>query len=48
LVNFTTYLEVKDDKIHSSEKDEFIRHEAPVDPAMLTNPKAKKICIAGK
>lgn len=38
---------VLDDKIQSTEADEFIYHEALVHPAMLTHPLPKKVFIAG-
>ena len=36
-----------DGKIQSSERDEFIYHQALVHPAMLTHPKPEKVFIAG-
>jgi len=38
---------ILDGKIQSSEKDEFIYHEALVHPAMLTHPKPERVFIAG-
>lgn len=38
---------VLDGKIQSSEKDEFIYHEALVHPAMITHPGPEKVFIAG-
>lgn len=38
---------ILDGKIQSSEKDEFIYHEALVHPAMLAHPKPEKVFIAG-
>ena len=38
---------ILDGKIQSSEKDEFIYHEALVYPAMLAHPKPEKVFIAG-
>lgn len=38
---------VLDDKIQSSEKDEYIYHEALVQPAMLVHPAPKTVFIAG-
>ena len=38
---------VLDEKIQSSEMDEFIYHEALVQPAMLAHPDPKKVLIAG-
>jgi spermidine synthase len=38
---------VLDDKIQSSERDEFIYHEALVQPAMAAHPNPEKIFIAG-
>lgn len=38
---------VLDGKIQSSEKDEFIYHEALVQPAMITHPDPRKVFIAG-
>ena len=38
---------VLDSKIQSSEIDEFIYHEALVQPAMLTHPRPQKVFIAG-
>ena len=38
---------VLDNKIQSSEKDEFIYHEALVQPAMTTHPKPETVFIAG-
>src|SRR4030043_485760 len=38
---------VLDDKIQSSERDEFIYHEALVQPAMIAHPKPEKVFIAG-
>ena len=38
---------VLDDKIQSSELDEFIYHEALVQPAMLTHPCPETVFIAG-
>jgi spermidine synthase len=38
---------VLDSKIQSSELDEFIYHEALVQPAMLTHPRPEKVFIAG-
>ncbi|MFC1925215.1 polyamine aminopropyltransferase [Chloroflexota bacterium] len=38
---------VLDGKIQSSEMDEFIYHEALVQPAMTTHPEPKKVLIAG-
>jgi len=38
---------VLDGKIQSSEKDEFIYHEALVHPAMLSHPNPEKVFIAG-
>lgn len=38
---------VLDGKIQSSEKDEFIYHEALVQPAMIAHPNPKKVFIAG-
>jgi spermidine synthase len=38
---------VLDGKIQSSEKDEFVYHEALVHPAMLTHPNPEKVFIAG-
>ncbi|MBN1161993.1 MAG: polyamine aminopropyltransferase [Dehalococcoidales bacterium] len=38
---------VLDNKIQSSEGDEFIYHEAMVQPAMITHPKPEKVFIAG-
>ena len=38
---------VLDSKIQSSEIDEFIYHEALVQPAMLTHPRPEKVFIAG-
>jgi spermidine synthase len=38
---------VLDGKIQSSEKDEFIYHEALVHPVMLTHPKPEKVFVAG-
>jgi spermidine synthase len=38
---------VLDNKIQSSERDEFIYHEALVQPVMLAHPKPEKVFIAG-
>jgi spermidine synthase len=38
---------VLDNKIQSSERDEFIYHEALVQPAMIAHPKPEKVFIAG-
>jgi len=38
---------ILDGKIQSSEKDEFIYHEALVHPVMLTHPEPEKVFIAG-
>ncbi len=38
---------VLDGKMQSSEKDEYIYHEALVHPAMITHPKPKKVFIVG-
>jgi spermidine synthase len=38
---------VLDDKIQSSERDEFIYHEALVQPAMIAHPRPEKVFIAG-
>jgi spermidine synthase len=38
---------VLDNKIQSSERDEFIYHEALVQPAMLAHPKPERVFIAG-
>ncbi len=38
---------VLDSKIQSSERDEFIYHEALVQPAMITHPSPKRVFIAG-
>jgi len=38
---------ILDGKIQSSEKDEFIYHQALVHPVMLTHPKPEKVFIAG-
>src|SRR4030065_58248 len=38
---------VLDDKIQSSERDEFIYHEALVQPAMTAHPKPETVFIAG-
>jgi spermidine synthase len=38
---------VLDNKIQSSERDEFIYHEGLVQPAMITHPKPVKVFIAG-
>ncbi|MFC2040532.1 polyamine aminopropyltransferase [Chloroflexota bacterium] len=38
---------VLDNKIQSSEKDEFIYHEGIVHPAMITHPNPEKVFIAG-
>ena len=38
---------ILDGKIQSSERDEFIYHEALVHPAMLTHPKPERVFIAG-
>lgn len=38
---------VLDDKIQSSERDEFIYHEALVQPAMVAHPKPETVFIAG-
>lgn len=38
---------ILDDKIQSSEKDEFIYHEALVHPAMITHPGPETVFIAG-
>lgn len=38
---------VLDDKIQSSERDEFIYHEALVQPAMMTHPRPETVFIAG-
>ena len=38
---------VLDNKIQSSEKDEFIYHEALVQPAMITHPGPETVFIAG-
>ena len=38
---------VLDNKIQSSERDEFIYHEGLVQPAMLTHPKPESVFIAG-
>ena len=38
---------VLDNKIQSSERDEYIYHEALVQPAMITHPKPEKVYIAG-
>jgi spermidine synthase len=38
---------VLDNKIQSSESDEFIYHEALVQPAMIAHPKPEKVFIAG-
>ena len=38
---------VLDNKIQSSERDEFIYHEALVQPAMIAHPKPERVFIAG-
>jgi spermidine synthase len=38
---------VLDDKIQSTEKDEFIYHEALVHPAMITHPEPRSVLIIG-
>lgn len=38
---------ILDNKIQSSERDEFIYHEALVQPAMLAHPKPERVFIAG-
>ncbi len=38
---------ILDNKIQSSERDEFIYHEALVQPAMVTHPKPERVFIAG-